>query len=1046
MHLPVNAVALVTALSSNMHCGTKRTNIKHAALMLNSKGLFNKNGDLYIEILVDNVVAYKTKTCLKNWNPTWNETASVVVSPNSKIRIRVFNHFKYRPDILIAAGGIDLFRLLEEYNGVRPLTLVVSDCELKLPLSRGSEHRGSVLLIFDKLNIRNGDPLHSRLRANGDPPAITNGPTTSFNLPTNSTQRQSSSSANLPDSGALTANGISNSAASSADMARSTSSVSTMTSSNGRAPLRTSNRSSLRLTPMDVIEDSFWPSLIGSLFGLQPISSSSLAARPLPSSSSSSADSSRDNRLTLPDRQRPRADWTEAGEWWILDTGSSSPTALPTSASTSPSSAKHSKLTSYFKQQTFSDSRPLPMGWERRIDPASQRIYYVNHISKITQWEDPRERGMDETQPLPRGWEKRYTPQGQRFFIDHNTRTTTFIDPRTGQHAGSLGSLGVPLQYERNFRAKLDYFRACCAHAMIGGQTKILVSRDNLLEDSFQLVSQMTATNLRRRLSITFLHEEGLDYGGVAREWFYRLSREIFNPMFGLFEYTGKNYGLQINPGSHVNPNHLSYFRFVGRFIGMALFHGRCIDGGLTLTFYKRILGRKLTLEDLGLTDHEYYQSLVFIRDNNIDKCDLELYFVASYDLLGALHEDELIEGGKNIKVTEANKMEYISLMVDWRFSRGISKQTEAVHKGIHEVLEPQWLQLFDERELELLLSGMPEIDVADWEKNTVYLKYTRSSKQIVWFWKSVCTNSSTQFKVNFQTKNPIGLVIFNSYNLKQIKQAATAFSLDSPTPKSTYNIGGEKVSLCLSWFGGKFCVSPVTVGHAAADGPYLKEAMEEELRNSQDEDAEAFKHLPCDVATEVEDLLEDIPQENPYDALRAAVVSRKGKSEDKMLRDLFTTVELGDRSPSQMLRHMRSLLCGLKLAVEIMAQLLLDNLPPSMSHVINAFVDDHRLEQLAQMADKIHETYPSCPANSVSRPAPTTDSDPLLASISHLQAKFDALTDRLQRLEINRHRPRSRSRLLSRARPSWCWYHQSYGPKARKCQRPCSFKPPSSP
>ncbi|KER21812.1 hypothetical protein T265_09948 [Opisthorchis viverrini] len=62
-------------------------------------------------------------------------------------------------------------------------------------------------------------------------------------------------------------------------------------------------------------------------------------------------------------------------------------------------------------------------------------------------------------------------------------------------------------------------------------------------------------------------------------------------------------------------------------------------------------------------------------------------------------------------------------------------------------------------------------------------------------------------------------------------------------------------------------------------------------------------QHLPCDVATRVEDLLEDIPKENPYDALRAAVISRIGKSEDKMLPDLFTTVELGDRSPSQLLR-----------------------------------------------------------------------------------------------------------------------------------------------
>lgn len=46
--------------------------------------------------------------------------------------------------------------------------------------------------------------------------------------------------------------------------------------------------------------------------------------------------------------------------------------------------------------------------------------------------------------------------------------------------------------------------------------------------------------------------------------------------------------------------------------------------------------------------------------------------------------------------------LSWLSLMVDWRFSRGVVKQTEAVHKGMHEVLEPRWLQLFDERELEV--------------------------------------------------------------------------------------------------------------------------------------------------------------------------------------------------------------------------------------------------------------------------------------------------------------------------------------------------------
>uniref|UniRef100_A0A0R3X3L0 WW domain-containing protein n=1 Tax=Hydatigena taeniaeformis TaxID=6205 RepID=A0A0R3X3L0_HYDTA len=75
---------------------------------------------------------------------------------------------------------------------------------------------------------------------------------------------------------------------------------------------------------------------------------------------------------------------------------------------------------------------------ERRMDPQTNRMYFVNHKNCTTQWEDPRERGMDESRPLPPGWEKRYTAAGQRYFIDHNSRTTTFIDPRTGQHAGCV--------------------------------------------------------------------------------------------------------------------------------------------------------------------------------------------------------------------------------------------------------------------------------------------------------------------------------------------------------------------------------------------------------------------------------------------------------------------------------------------------------------------------------------------------------------------------------------------------------------------------------
>ena len=76
--------------------------------------------------------------------------------------------------------------------------------------------------------------------------------------------------------------------------------------------------------------------------------------------------------------------------------------------------------------------------------------------------------------------------------------------------------------------------------------------------------------DLRRRLYVVFRGEEGLDYGGPAREWFFLLSHQMLNPMYCLFEYAGgNNYTLQINPASGVNPEHLTYFKFVGRVIAM---------------------------------------------------------------------------------------------------------------------------------------------------------------------------------------------------------------------------------------------------------------------------------------------------------------------------------------------------------------------------------------------------------------------------------------------------------------------------------------------
>ncbi|PAV76985.1 hypothetical protein WR25_20893 isoform B [Diploscapter pachys] len=253
---------------------------------------------------------------------------------------------------------------------------------------------------------------------------------------------------------------------------------------------------------------------------------------------------------------------------------------------------------------------------------------------------------------------------------------------------------------------------------------KITVSRTNVFEDSFRVIQEIkNPLDLRRQLDIRFQGEERLDYGDVAGEWFLLLSREVFNPMHRLFVHAGNNNNLlKINP-AFVDPNCLKYFEFIGRFIAMALFHSKFVYSGFTMPFYKKILNKKVTLKDIEQVDPEFYNSVVQIKKNPIDR-NQRRHFPGSH--------------GLQIPVTDTNKDEYIDWLVEQQFNWGVERQTKAFFEGLNSVLPPKWLQNYDERKLELRLCGMQDVDVNDWEKNTIYTSCTRKSKQVTWFWQWV--------------------------------------------------------------------------------------------------------------------------------------------------------------------------------------------------------------------------------------------------------------------------------------------------------------------
>lgn len=98
----------------------------------------------------------------------------------------------------------------------------------------------------------------------------------------------------------------------------------------------------------------------------------------------------------------------------------------------------------------------------------------------------------------------------------------------------------------------------------------------------------------------------------------------------------------------------------------------------------------------------------------------------------------DLIENGRNIPVTEENKQEYVQLVAEYRLTGSVNDQLENFLRGFNDIIPAELISIFNEQELELLISGLPDIDVDDWKANTEYHNYTPSSPQIQWFWRLV--------------------------------------------------------------------------------------------------------------------------------------------------------------------------------------------------------------------------------------------------------------------------------------------------------------------
>ena len=772
-----------------------------AAESLYKRDVF-RQPDPFAIITVDGSQTKTTKTAKKTLNPYWNETFTFQALEDSILVIQVFDQKKFKKKDQGFLGVVNV-RIGDLIDFGLPSSEETITRDLKKLMENVAISGKIIVVISHNRGLANGS------RASNGQRATSNGTASSSAAATTSAQPPSANSAGASSSAgpiAATAAAASNSSAAHRQ-------YSSFEDQYGRLPPGWERRTDNFGRTYYVDHNS------RTTTWQRPALDQSEAERGNQRQHDTEAERRQHRGRTLPGETptsplpQSSSNSVTSGNVTVNATGANTPVNPAAAVSMAASGA------------TTSGLGELPSGWEQRFTNEG-RPYFVDHNTRTTTWVDPRrqqyirtfganttiqQQPVSQLGPLPSGWEMRLTNTARVYFVDHNTKTTTWDDPRL---PSSLDQ-NVP-QYKRDFRRKVIYFRSQPASRILPGQCHIKVRRDHIFEDSYQEIMRQTPEDLKKRLMIKFDGEEGLDYGGVSREFFFLLSHDMFNPFYCLFEYSSHdNYTLQINPNSSINPEHLNYFKFIGRVVGLGVFHRRFLDAFFVGALYKMMLHKKVVLQDMEGVDAEFYRSLKWILDNDITDI-LDLTFSTEEEIFGERVEVDLKPNGKDIEVTEANKHEYVELITEWRISKRVEEQFKAFIDGFNELIPQELVNVFDERELELLIGGLAEIDTADWKKHTDYRGYQELDQVIQWFWKCInewdseqkarllqFTTGTSRIPVNgFKdlqgSDGPRRFTIEKAGEPNQLPKSHTCFNRVDLPPYADYESLKQKLSLAV--------------------------------------------------------------------------------------------------------------------------------------------------------------------------------------------------------------------------------------------------------
>ncbi|KAI9770729.1 MAG: putative E3 ubiquitin-protein ligase [Geoglossum simile] len=308
-------------------------------------------------------------------------------------------------------------------------------------------------------------------------------------------------------------------------------------------------------------------------------------------------------------------------------------------------------------------------------------------------------------------------------------------------------------------KAREAFFDSIMSRRAVSQYLVLKVRRDCLVEDSLRGVSEVVGSgqeDIKKGLRIEFLGEEGVDAGGLRKEWFLLLVRDVFDPAHGMFVYDEDSHHCYFNPHSFETSDQ---FFLVGILLGLAIYNSTILDVALPPFAFKKLLASApapsgpttfssrpvsgYTLDDLAELRPSLASGLRHLLEfnGNVEETFCR-DFVAEVDRYGQVVQIPLCPRGETRPVTNTNRREFVDLYINYLLDTSVARQYEPFKRGFYTVCGGNALSLFRPEEIELLVRGSDEpLDISSLRAVAVYENWGMvnpgdTEPLIGWFWE----------------------------------------------------------------------------------------------------------------------------------------------------------------------------------------------------------------------------------------------------------------------------------------------------------------------